>query len=526
MRREHALAASVASGTGWRARAEVPATVKAIAARSHGGGPRARRGSRSTPVPSRQGRLPSLRHAGPIASASRSSRWPPRPRPDPHRAPRWPRPRAVRTTPTPALDGKPRCAASRRATSRGDQRAQADRQGKAGMAEPRHKDQIQQLRRGEHADGDLHRRADVLTGVEAGGQHLHGDDPEQADTITLERKRRSADIAIRECPIVVEDRHQRLRKDQQRGSARQGQHQHRAQPPVEHRRVAVAFAPSLRRRELRQQHDPECHAEQSRRELHQPVGIGQPGHGPDGDMRRDLGVDQKRKLRHRDTQHRRGHLAQDGAGAGVAPRGSDRCGRQADARQLADARQRRDLNRQLEHAAKHHTAAESQDRLDSALLEPRRAPPGRRNGGQVQQHRCCCRYRKPTPGVQHAGRQRHQRHEADVREHQPGQQDGGVELRQPGAHHPDQHRRADHPHGADHQQRPGEHGCHGVDQARRGGVAVASPGRRQQRHKGLRKRALGEQPAEEIRDPERDVEGVCGRAGAKGCRDQELAHKA
>jgi hypothetical protein len=393
------------------------------------------------------------------------------------------------------------------------------------MAEPGHEHDVHRLRRGQHDDGDAHRRADVLPRIEARRQYLDTHQAHQADAVAHQRARGLLHVLRLELAVVEQHRHQRLRKDDQRHRAGQRQQQQHPQAPVEHVRIGLRVLARLRRRQLRQQHHAQRHAEQRGGELHQPVGIGQPGDCADAHVRGDLRVDQQGQLRHRHAHQCRRHAAQDQAHARVLPGGAQRTQADGETRHAADSAQRRNLDRRLQHTADHHPRGQRQHRVQPPGPEGRRSPPGGRDDRDIQQHRRDRRHRKALPGVQDAGGQGHQRHEGDVREHPARHRRGQVELGQAGANGPYQYGRADHAEHTGDQQRPGQHTGHRVDQSARGFVAVALARGGQDRHEGLRERALGKQPAQQVGDAEGDVEGVGGGAGAEGRGDQLLAHQ-
>ena len=162
------------------------------------------------------------------------------------------------------------------------------------MSPSRGTNEVEQLRQRQHRDRDHHRRAHVLPGVEPGREDLDADQAHQADTVALQRHHGLVHIARREGAVVVE-----------RGDHRPREHESR--PP----RTAASTATRRRPQSSRPSRCPwmlppappraaatgprQRHAEQRGRELHQPVGVGQPRHGADADVRRDLGVDQQAK---------------------------------------------------------------------------------------------------------------------------------------------------------------------------------------------------------------------------------------
>ena len=325
---------------------------------------------------------------------------------------------------------------------------------------------------------------------------------------------------------MVKHGHQRVGKHQQGHGAGQRQEHHHAQAPIQHGRVGRDIPTGLGCRQARQQHHAHGHPEQRRGELHQPVGVGQPGHRPHRQVRGDLGVDQQGHLRHRHPQQRRGHLAQDALHARVGPGPGNLAQPPDQARGHAQATQGVPLHHQLQHPPDHDPGGHRIDGLHAQRLEPGRAPPRRSNPGQVQQHRGGGRNGKPLPGVQHAGAQRHQRHAGDVGKHQPRQEHRLIEGRQARGHQPDNDWRTHHPQHDGDEQHPPQDGGHRIHQSARGLVTVPLARGCQQGHEGLREGALGEQAAQQVGDAKRDVEGVGDGTGPEGRRHQLLPHQA
>ncbi|MCY1174084.1 hypothetical protein D9M73_142700 [compost metagenome] len=286
----------------------------------------------------------------------------------------------------------------------------------------------------------------------------------------------------------------------------------------------------LGRRQLRHQHHAYGHAQHGGRELHQAVCVTEPADTAGSQVRGNLRVDQQRNLRNAHTQQGRHHQFCDIFGRGIGPCFLDQGPAQADFREHAQAQQRRHLHRQLQDAAQHHAAAQGVNRLNAVRLEPRRAQPGRRNHGQVEQHRRGRRHRKTPPGVEYTRRQCHQRHEADIRKHPARHEHRCLKtarlLLQPAGHDPDQHRCGGHTRHAGQQQRPGEQGGNPVYQQFCLLLAVFGLAGSQHRYKGLAESPLGKQAAKQVGYAKCHVEGVGHGAGAKSRCDQQLTHQA
>ena len=102
------------------------------------------------------------------------------------------------------------------------------------MAQPGHQQQIQELGDEQYADGNLHRRAQVLPRKKRRRQHLDGHQAEQPNAIAAQGQHRHRHVAGFEGAVVEQHRHQADRKNQQRQRTRQRQQDHQAQAPVQH----------------------------------------------------------------------------------------------------------------------------------------------------------------------------------------------------------------------------------------------------------------------------------------------------
>ena len=251
------------------------------------------------------------------------------------------------------------------------------------MLERGHQHDVQQLRDHQHHDGDAHRRAHVLAGVEARRQHLDRHQADQASAVADQRQGDLRHVAVLESAVVEQGGDQRLGEHQQRDRSRHGQQHDQAQAPVEHGGIALGVVAGPGAGQLRHQHHAQRDAQHGRRKLHQPVGIAEPGHAARREPGSDLRVDQERDLRHADAQQAGSIMRSDLPRARVVPGRAQRGPAQADARQQAEPVQGRDLDRQLQHAAQHHAPAMRVDRLDAHATRtrarparPRRSSPG------------------------------------------------------------------------------------------------------------------------------------------------------
>jgi hypothetical protein len=232
-----------------------------------------------------------------------------------------------------------------------------------------------------------------------------------------------------------------------------------------------------------------------------------------------VGVDDQAHLRDRDREHRRPHQPHDPADLRVGQRGAQ-VG--ADPRQHPEPHQRGHLQRELRDPAGDHAGRERVDRR----VEPRRQQQRGRDERQVQQHRREGRHRESAPGVQDARRQRDHRDQQDVGEHPAGHHHAGLECARPvlqtRGHRPDQRRRGDDPGRRDCDQGPEQHRGDMVDERSHRGLVARFARAREDRHEGLRERALGEHPPQQVGQPECDEEGVGQRRGAEDRRGQVL----
>ena len=272
--------------------------------------------------------------------------------------------------------------------------------------------------------------------------------------------------------------------------------------------------------QARQQDGPQRHAQQRGRELHQPVGIGQPRDAAVLQARGDIGIDHQADLRGRHGKHRRSHFLQYLLHAGVAQAGQ-RVAR--DAWQHADLHQGRNLDRDLQQAAGEYRDRHRVNRLRQVRRKEQHAD----DEGQVQQYRRHRRNPEFAPGVEDAAGQRHERHEADVWKHHACHHHRGVKgirvVAEAGGDQVYHHWRGGDAKQGDDQHRPDHRGGHVVGQFLGGGAALPALVFSQDRHERLRKGAFGKQPAQQVGNAEGDVEGVGVGGSAEGPGKQDLA---
>ena len=160
-------------------------------------------------------------------------------------------------------------------------------------------------------------------------------------------------------------------------------------------------------------------------------------------------------------------------------------------------------------------------------FDKRRKPEDRRNQAQVQNNRSRRRRRETAKRVQHASKLRDQRNKHQIGKRDLGQLHGKPEPvgivgkpRRKAMHHP-WHR--DLQCGHEKQQCDDEDRQHFLGETA-GSILPADghmPGK--ERHKGGVECALGKQPAEKIRQLERDEKRICDRARTQCCGNQDVA---
>ena len=179
------------------------------------------------------------------------------------------------------------------------------------------------------------------------------------------------------------------------------------------------------------------------------------------------------------------------------------------ARQHADREQRPDLHSELRDAADEHAPGERHDRR----IEVRREKDRGADDRQVEQHRRERGNREPPVDVEHAAGERHQRHEQDVRKDdadhlapsaRPCRASARTRRR---ARRRATARRAT-PSDRQHQQHDASSVPTLPTSARVASIAALAAVLGEYRNERLRERAFGEQAAQDVRQPERRLEGV------------------
>ena len=265
------------------------------------------------------------------------------------------------------------------------------------------------------------------------------------------------------------------------------------------------------RGQARQDDGRERDREHAHREFHQAVRAVEPGDAADHQEGRDDGVEQQRNLRDRGAEDARQHQAPDALHA--LPRAVE-----ARARQEPDRVERGKLGNQL-----HDAGDEDADREHEARgREVRRDEPGRHDHDDVEQRLVERGHRESAVAVEDAAAERDQRDEEHVgkgeAQHRDRQVESSVAVVPARREQEGQHRRRDHADQGDGEQDEAEHAGDAGDQLADLGVRLLHLVLGDDRHEGLRERALGGQAAHEVRDLERHQEGVHQGPGAE--RDQ------
>ena len=200
--------------------------------------------------------------------------------------------------------------------------------------------------------------------------------------------------------------------------------------------------------------------------------------------------------------------------------------REARPRQHADPRKRRDLERELEHAAREHRPRKDEHRRIEMPREQERTDDER----DVEERRGEGRDREPAPGVEDPGGERDERDEQDVRKGDPQHRHRQAELLgargEPGRGDVDDQRgRGDAERRRDHE-REEEGRRHAVHQVPGLVLAVSRLVLGEDRHERLREGSFREQAPQQVRDPEGDEEGVGGQPSAEDRGDHRIADEA
>ena len=159
----------------------------------------------------------------------------------------------------------------------------------------------------------------------------------------------------------------------------------------------------------------------------------------------------------------------------------------------------------------------------------RRDEDRRADDREIENHRRERGNREPAIHVEHPAGERDQRDEEHVGEHDADQLPGELDLAgrasEPAREEIDEPRRREDAHDRDRQQNEREQSADLAEELPSRVVAALAAALREDRHERLRKRTLGEQAAEDIRQPERSLEGVHLQPGTEDNRLQALARE-
>ena len=176
-------------------------------------------------------------------------------------------------------------------------------------------------------------------------------------------------------------------------------------------------------------------------------------------------------------------------------------------------------------AADEHAPGQRLDRRIAIRRQKQRGADDR----DVEQYRREGRDGELPIDVEHAAGQRHQRHEEQVRKDDPDhfrrQLDLARRARESGRERVDEPGRREHADDREHQERHGEQRPDASDQRARLVLPALPAVLREDRDERLREGALGEQPAQDVRQAEGCLEGVHLHAGAEGRGLEALAGK-
>ena len=144
------------------------------------------------------------------------------------------------------------------------------------MGQIRDQYNIHHLRKTQHDNCNFHRCFDVLTCVVTRRQDLDGDQSQQTHTVPSQCQSGLLNITVCKSTIVIEHRHQWLRKNQQGCSTRQCQQHNQTQAPIEHGCIFILIALRTSCCQLRHEHCAKSHTQNSGWEFHQSVCEGEP----------------------------------------------------------------------------------------------------------------------------------------------------------------------------------------------------------------------------------------------------------
>ena len=317
---------------------------------------------------------------------------------------------------------------------------------------------------------------------------------------------------------MIERRDERQREKPQRHRGGQREQEREPQAPIEELRIllVIRFAVMLRKR--RQQHGAERDAQQRARKFHQAIRVGDPRNRAVAEQGGELRVDERGDLRGRDADDRRSHRAEHAAHARIGEC-NDR------PRQHAKLDERAQLERELCNAAGEYAPGERDDRRIDVRREIERSGDDR----QVEQHRRDRGNREATIDVQHAAGERCERNEQDVgkddADHRRGQIHLSGRLRESARQQIDEPWRREHADDRHGEENDRQNRSNFADKILRRLPPLLAVILGENRHERLRKRALGEQAAQQIRQPKRRLERVHLEARAERRRLETFANE-
>ena len=387
------------------------------------------------------------------------------------------------------------------------------------MTERAHQRQGGQDVRGDGEDPEPHGHARSAHRVEGLCGDPGGGEGDEADGVAAERLRRGHGVGGREAPALEQHardgRAQHEEADRGRDADVNGQPEREVQRPRQCARVAGGRLARHRGQCCRGEGD----AEHAERELHHPVGVIKEGDRAGRQQRGEQRVEEDHHLHRGQAEDRRRQQARH-AHEGRVPWLPRRAQQEAGAREVGQ------LHEQLAHAAREDADGQRQDRrVDVARQEQHAGDHADVGDGGPEGSG-----EEAVLGVQGAHAQRGQPDQEEVREHHARELDGerllgGIgreagcdRAEQPGGQRDAQERRR-------RQRRKGgaQRGAHEAVQllARADGGVFGEHG-----DDGRRQRALGQQPAQDVRDAIGDEEGVGDRPGAEHEGDDHVPHEA
>jgi undecaprenyl-diphosphatase len=320
--------------------------------------------------------------------------------------------------------------------------------------------------------------------------------------------------------VLVEQRDHRHRHDAEPQRRRRGEQEHQPQRRRERRLERGDVVVHRRLRERRQAHGRERDAEDADRQLHEPERVPEPRHAALLEIAGDDRADEQVDLRAGEPDRRRQHEQPDAAHGGMAFG-------QLEPEPESHLRQRRQLDHELAEAAEHDAERHGDDRRLAETLDHRNQADAGDDHAQVEERRRQRRHRERSARVEHPHRRRRQRNARQERQHDAGQEHGQLVLardaREAGREHGDQPGREQVADEADHRQHQQQRRHELAAEVPRLAFAAAREHAGERGHERRGHGAFGEQVAQQVGQPESDVEGVGRESGAEERRHHLLA---